>query len=147
MLGSLQTEWDAVMIDVYTLRNHLEKCRKELAHSLYQHDAAMRVVARLVKEKEQMQSVLELTNQELEKAKIDSNKLQSKLQGEEFKQEDSAGTSSDHGGNLRKKQPLKGSPDGDRESDKDQIQEKKKSEGNAGNDSPKVHSEDGDKIN
>ena len=52
ILTLLQTEWDTVMLDVYNLRANLDETRKELAHSLYQHDAACRVIARLVKEKE-----------------------------------------------------------------------------------------------
>ena len=42
------------MLDVYTLRKSLTDTRKELAHALYQQDAACRVIARLVKEKEQL---------------------------------------------------------------------------------------------
>ena len=52
ILTMLQTEWDAVMLDVYTLKKNLNETRKELAHALYQQDAACRVIARLSKEKE-----------------------------------------------------------------------------------------------
>ena len=61
ILTMLQTEWDAVMLDVYNLRANLDETRKELAHSLYQHDAACRVIARLVKEKDQLKNILKLT--------------------------------------------------------------------------------------
>ena len=36
ILTMLQTEWDAVMLDVFTLRKSLTDTRKELAHALYQ---------------------------------------------------------------------------------------------------------------
>ena len=35
ILQMLQTEWDAVMLDVFNLRKSLEDTRKELAHALY----------------------------------------------------------------------------------------------------------------
>ena len=69
ILTMLQTEWDAVMLDVFTLRKSLTDTRKELAHALYQQDAACRVIARLVKEKEQLQQMLTLTREELDSKK------------------------------------------------------------------------------
>jgi pre-mRNA-processing factor 19 len=36
------------------MKSDLDLTRKELAHSLYQHDAACRVIARLIKEKEHL---------------------------------------------------------------------------------------------
>ena len=52
VLSLLQTEWDAHMLEVYQLRKSLGDTRKELSHALYQHDAACRVICRLLKEKE-----------------------------------------------------------------------------------------------
>lgn len=69
ILQMLQTEWDSAMLDVYNLRKALEDSRKELAHALYQHDAACRVIARLVKEKEKATQMLSLTQEELSQCK------------------------------------------------------------------------------
>lgn len=59
ILGMLHNEYDAVMLDAYDLRDALRKARKELAESLYQHDAACRVIARLQGEKEAAEKALE----------------------------------------------------------------------------------------
>lgn len=61
ILTLLQKEWDEVMLDSYNLRVSLDETKKELAHALYQHDAACRVIARLVKENKNLQSLLKMT--------------------------------------------------------------------------------------
>lgn len=48
-----------MMLEAYELRDALRKARKELAESLYQHDAACRVIARLQAEKEAAEKALE----------------------------------------------------------------------------------------
>eukprot|EP01113_Clastostelium_recurvatum_P037840 TRINITY_DN5573_c0_g1_i2.p1 TRINITY_DN5573_c0_g1~~TRINITY_DN5573_c0_g1_i2.p1 ORF type:complete len:500 (+),score=118.50 TRINITY_DN5573_c0_g1_i2:135-1634(+) len=58
MLQLFQNEWDALMLETYTLKDQLDKVRQELSHALYQHDAACRVIARLIKERDHAKSEL-----------------------------------------------------------------------------------------
>jgi hypothetical protein len=57
-LRTLQREWDATMLESFQLKQHLDQARQELAHSLYQYDAACRVIARLVQERDQARDSL-----------------------------------------------------------------------------------------
>jgi pre-mRNA-processing factor 19 len=51
------------------MRKNLEQTRRELSQALYQHDAACRVICRLIKEKEELQKMLSLTNDKVEEFK------------------------------------------------------------------------------
>ncbi|CAK7205364.1 hypothetical protein SEUCBS139899_008134 [Sporothrix eucalyptigena] len=52
LLATFQNEWDALALETYTLQEQLAQTRMELATALYQHDAAIRVIARLTKERD-----------------------------------------------------------------------------------------------
>lgn len=56
MLTLLQSEWDALMTETYELKTNLDTTRKQLSHALYQHDAACRVVARLLRERDSLRA-------------------------------------------------------------------------------------------
>ncbi|KAJ5946276.1 hypothetical protein N7454_003115 [Penicillium verhagenii] len=58
LLSVFQEEWDALALETYTLQQNLSQTRRELSSALYQHDAAVRVIARLTKERDEARDAL-----------------------------------------------------------------------------------------
>ncbi|GAB0132389.1 hypothetical protein EsDP_00000827 [Epichloe bromicola] len=58
LLATFQNEWDALALETYNLKEQLARTREELATALYQHDAAVRVIARLSKERDEARDSL-----------------------------------------------------------------------------------------
>ena len=58
MLTLLQNEWDALMLEQFTAKSQLDTVRQELGRALYEHDAACRVIARLIKERDDARAAL-----------------------------------------------------------------------------------------
>jgi len=59
LMASFQNEWDSLILETYNLKKQLETSRLELSHALYQNDAACRVIARLVAERDSSRRELE----------------------------------------------------------------------------------------
>ncbi|KAK2062742.1 Prp19-domain-containing protein [Colletotrichum caudatum] len=58
LLATFQNEWDALALETFNLKEQLARTREELATALYQHDAAVRVIARLSKERDEARDAL-----------------------------------------------------------------------------------------
>ncbi|KAL3793022.1 hypothetical protein HJC23_003030 [Cyclotella cryptica] len=59
LLKILQSEFDAVLLELYDTRKALEETRRELSTALYQNDAAVRVIARVCGERDELAGRLE----------------------------------------------------------------------------------------
>lgn len=76
-LQQLQSEYDAVVLDLYETRRLLQETRQELTQALYQNDAAVRVVARLALERDQARAARQqewaTTTKNVDEATADNN--------------------------------------------------------------------------
>lgn len=62
LLQMIQSEYDALVLELFDTRKALEETRRELSQALYQNDAAVRVVARLSMERDAARQELERWN-------------------------------------------------------------------------------------
>lgn len=59
LLSTFQNEWDALALEVFTLRKQLHQAREELSTTLYHHDAAVRVAANAIRERDEAKEALQ----------------------------------------------------------------------------------------
>lgn len=58
LLSVFQNEWDALVLETHQLKQQLAQTRQELSTALYQQDAAVRVIARVTKERDEARDAL-----------------------------------------------------------------------------------------
>jgi len=58
LLSTFQDEWDALALETYTLKQHLAQTRQELSTALYDFDGALRVIAKITKERDEARDAL-----------------------------------------------------------------------------------------
>ncbi|QIW95230.1 hypothetical protein AMS68_000748 [Peltaster fructicola] len=58
LLSTFQNEWDALVLEAYTLKQELAETRQELSTALYYNDAAQKVIARLQTERDEARDAL-----------------------------------------------------------------------------------------
>ena len=68
MLTLFQDEWDALMLETHQVKTHLDTVRQELVKTLYQHDAACRVIARVVAERDEARFMLQQVQAQAQQA-------------------------------------------------------------------------------
>lgn len=74
ILSTLQSEYNAMVAEISTLRKNLESLQQELSVSLYRQDAAINVATRAIKERDEAREALEkLTTSVKTKINIDEN--------------------------------------------------------------------------
>lgn len=65
MLSLFQSEWDNVLNCSHELRKSNTETRTQLSHALYQHDAACRVIERLIRERDQARAQVAILQEQL----------------------------------------------------------------------------------
>ncbi|KAK9791122.1 hypothetical protein WJX73_000987 [Symbiochloris irregularis] len=92
MLNLFQGEWDALMLEMHQIRQALSTARQELSFSLYMQDAATRVIARLVRERDLARHMAESAQQALEASPAAAHLANGKRPHDDVEMEDAKRT-------------------------------------------------------
>lgn len=82
LLRTFQGEWDSLLLESYELKKHITRLRQELSHTLYQHDAACRVIARVTQERDKARDELAKMQKNYEAALAQSSAQPSAMEVE-----------------------------------------------------------------
>lgn len=58
LLATFQNEWDAIALETYELKKQLAQIRQELSTALYDYEGALRILARVTKERDDARAAL-----------------------------------------------------------------------------------------
>lgn len=58
LLSTFQNEWDALALETYTLKQQLAQTRQELSTALYDYEGALRVIAKVTRERDEARDAL-----------------------------------------------------------------------------------------
>jgi pre-mRNA-processing factor 19 len=58
LLATFQNEWDAIALETYELKKQLAQTRQELSTALYDYEGALRLLARVTKERDEARVAL-----------------------------------------------------------------------------------------
>lgn len=79
LLGQLRNEYDAFALDKFELEQNRQTLRQELSHALYQQDASLRVIARLMAQMEELQAKMGEQNELIARLKSRVEELECKV--------------------------------------------------------------------
>ena len=72
LLSTFQSEWDSLMTDSFNLKSSLHSTKEQLAHALYQYEAACRVIVRLTRERDEALSQISKLQHDVAIASVQS---------------------------------------------------------------------------